>query len=347
MRYIPVENVEIGMAIGQDIFDGEGRLVLAKHLILNEEYIAGLRELGFQGVYIDDDFTEDIRIEEVLRPEIKREAVKMVHELFLTDIKEPTSQEELARIVIEVVKDVMNNGDVMCNMLDLKTYDDYTYFHCVNVGVLATMIGVSYGLDEEDLCQLTTAAILHDVGKRFVDIDVLNAKRSLTEEERRIIVQHPKLGYEFLKEHYDFSSNVYTSVLQHHEWYNGEGYPLRRSGNDIPLYARIIKLADVYDALTSKRPYHEPYSPSEAVEYLMGNAGAEFDPDLVNIFLKKIAAYPVGCEVELSDGRKAIVMENYEDFILRPKVKVIPTGENINLKEDAEARSITVVELLV
>lgn len=93
-----------------------------------------------------------------------------------------------------------------------------------------------------------------------------------------------------MKEHYDFHSNVYTSVLQHHEWYNGEGYPLRRSGNDIPLYARILKLAD---------------------------------------------------------GRKAIVMENYEDFILRPKIKVIPTGEIINLKEDAEARSITVVELLV
>lgn len=345
MRYIPIENVEAGMAVGQDIFDGEGRLVLAKHLILNGEYIERLQEFGFPGVYIDDAFTEDIRIEEVLRPEIKREALKMVHDLFVADIKDPTEQEELQKIVEEVLTNVMNNGDVMCNMLDLKTYDDYTYFHCVNVGVLSVMIGVSYGLEESELYQLTTAAILHDVGKRFVEIDVLNAKRGLSEEERRLIVQHPKLGYEFLKEHYDFSSDVYNSVLHHHEWYNGEGYPLRRSGNDIPLYARIIKLADVYDALTSKRPYHEPYSPSEAVEYLMGNTGAEFDPELVNIFLRKIAAYPVGCEVQLSDGRTAVVMENYEDFILRPKIKVVPTGEIIDLKEDAAARSITVVAL--
>lgn len=347
MRYVPIEKLNAGMAVGQDIYDGEGRLVLAKHLMLNEEYIRGLVELGFPGAYIDDDFTEDIVIAEVLRPEVKKEAVRLVHDLFLTDVKEPTSQEEIQRVIMAVVQDVMNNGDVMCNMLDLKTYDDYTYFHCVNVAVLSTMIGVSYGLDEDELCQLATAAILHDVGKRFVEIDVLNAKRALTEEERRLIVQHPKLGYEFLKDNYEFVSNVYTSVLQHHEWYNGEGYPLRRSGNDIPLYARIIKMTDVYDALTSKRPYHAPYSPSEAVEYLMGNTGVEFDPDLVNIFLRKIAAYPVGCEVALSDGRTAIVMENYEEFILRPKVKVIPTGEIVNLKDDAEARSITITELLI
>lgn len=347
MRYVPTEKLNTGMAVGQDIYDGSGRLLLAKHLILNDEYIKGLVEMEFPGIYIDDEFTEDIQIEQVLRPEVKAEALKMVHDLFLTDVKEPVAQGKLQKVVMDVITDVMNNGDVMCNMLDLKTYDDYTYFHCVNVGVLSAMIGTSCNMTEYDMSVLTTAAILHDVGKRFVDIDVLNAKRKLTEEERRIIIQHPKLGYEFLKDHYEFPSYVYTSVLQHHEWYNGEGYPLRRSGNDIPLYARIIKLTDVYDALTSKRPYHEAVSPSEAVEYLMGNAGVEFDPDLVNIFLKKIAAYPVGCEVALSDGRTAIVMENYEDFILRPKVKVIPTGEIIDLKEDADARNITILELLI
>lgn len=347
MRYKPTISLQPGMALGQDIYDGEGRLVLAKHVILNEEYIEGLNTLGFPGIYIDDEFSEDILVPEVLRPEVKREALKLVHELFLTDVAKPTGQKDLQSVVTNVINDVMNNGDVMCNMLDIKTYDDYTYFHSVNVAVLSAMIGASCSMTEYDINILTTAAILHDVGKRFVDVEVLNAKRGLTEEERRIIVQHPKLGYEFLKDHYEFPSYVYTSVLQHHEWYNGEGYPLRRSGNDIPLYARIIKLTDVYDALTSKRPYHSAFSPSEAVEYLMGNAGVEFDPDLVNVFLKKIAAYPMGCEVSLSDGRTAIVVENYEDFILRPKIKMIPDGEIVDLKNDPEARNITILELLM
>ncbi len=347
MRYVPIAKLSTGMAVGQDIFDGEGRLILAKHMILNHDYIKGLTELKFPGIYIDDEFTEDIRVEQILRPEVKQEALRMVHDLFMADVKEPTAQEELQRVVMGIITDVMNNGDVMCNMLDIKTYDDYTYFHCVNVAVLSAMIGTGYCLSEEDMKILTMAAILHDVGKRFVDIDVLNAKRRLTEEEHRIIVQHPKLGYEFLKDHYDFSSYVYSSVLQHHEWYNGEGYPLRRSGDDIPVYARIIKLADVYDALTSNRPYHTACSPSEAVEYLMGSAGVEFDPDMVNIFLQKIAVYPIGCEVRLSDGRTAVVVENYKEFVLRPRVKIIPSGEVIDLKEDAEARNITILDLLI
>lgn len=347
MRYIPIEKIETGMAVGQDICDGEGRLILAKHLILNDEYIKRLAEMGYPGVYVDDEFTEDIQIETVLRPEVKREALKMVHDLFLTDVENPISQAELQRAVMNVVTDIMNNGDVMCNMLDLKTHDDYTYFHCVNVGVLSAVIGASCGMSEQELGILAMVGILHDVGKRFVELDVLNAKRKLTEEERRIIIQHPKLGYEFLKNHYDFPSAVYTSVLQHHEWYNGEGYPLRRSGTDIPLYARIIKMTDVYDALTSDRPYHNAVSPSEAVEYMMGASGAEFDPALVEIFLRKIAVYPVGCEVALSDGRNAIVVENYEDFILRPRIKIIPSGELIDLKNDVNARNITILELLI
>jgi HD-GYP domain-containing protein (c-di-GMP phosphodiesterase class II) len=185
------------------------------------------------------------------------------------------------------------------------------------------------------------------VGKRFVEEDVLNVRRALTEVERIMIVQHPKLGYDFLKENFDFLPEVYDSVLEHHEWYNGCGYPLRRSGYDISYYARIIKVADVFDALTSKLPYHEPVSPSEAVEYIMANAGAEFDPELVDVFMRKIAVYPVGCEVSLSDGRTAVVMENYKEFILRPKVKIIPTGEVIDLKSDDAARNLTILELNV
>ena len=347
MRYMPMAKVETGMALGQDIYNGEGRLILGRHVILNNDNLQELLSLGFPAIYIDDEFTEDLMVTEVIRPEVKREALKMVHDLFLDNKNLPMEQHNLQEVVIDVMEEVLNNGDVMCNMLDIKTYDDYVYFHSVNVAVLSTMIGAACNMNKEELDILTTAALLHDVGKRFVEEDVLNVKRALTEEERIMIVQHPKLGYDFLVENFDFLPEVYDSVLEHHEWYNGCGYPLRRSGSEIPIYARIIKLADVYDALTSKLPYHEAVPPSEAVEYIMANAGAEFDPELVDVFMRKIAVYPEGCEVRLSDGRTAVVMENYKEFILRPKVKVIPTGEIINLKSDNEARSLTILELNV
>ena len=347
MRYLMVGKLEPGMCVGQDIYDAEGNLILEKQQILEEGYIDRLNIKGVPGIYVEDELSKDIEIHPVLRPEVKRQALKLIHDLFVREIANPISQETLLSVVRDVIADIRAYGSEMCNVLDMKVYDNYTYFHCVNVAVLSGVLAIENGIPEEELENLITAALLHDVGKRFVESDVLNAKRRLTEEERRLIVQHPKLGYEFLKDHYDFEPEIYDSVLLHHEWYNGEGYPLRRSGDDIPFYARIIKVADVYDALTSRRPYHAPESPVKAVEYITGSSGVEFDPELVEIFNQKIAVYPAGCEVRLSDGRIAVVMKNYEDAIMSPRIKVVTTGEVIDLKEDAEAHDITILELLI
>lgn len=348
MRYLPILEVKEGMALGQHIYDGEGHMLLAKHQILNKEYIANLKIMGYPGVYIDDDFSEDIEVEEVIKPEIKSRALKIVHSIFMEEEGAEASKEwRIRRLVTEVVENILNNGDVMYNMMDLKNYDGYTFFHSVNVAVLSAILGARYGLDEYELRILTTAALLHDIGKKFLDINVLNAKRALTEAENEIVKQHSKLGYEFLREHYSFSSEVCLAVLQHHESYDGSGYPQRVSGEEISLNARIIKLADVYDAMTTKRPYRDALSPSDATEYIMAMCGAEFDPKLVELFLKWVAVYPVGCKVLLSDGRKAVVTQNFQNFVLRPVVKVVGTEELLNLNQDRNARNITIVRLAI
>lgn len=350
MRYFPMKNVSPGMVLGQDLYDGQGRLLIAKHVIMSAEYIESLTRMGFSGIYVDDEFTDGIEIQEIISPEVRRETVKGIRDFFMeSNYNESAAADEarLKKMVINVVEDILSNGDVMCNMVDLKDYDDYTYFHCVNVAVLSAMMGVQYGMNRQELTTLTTAALLHDIGKKFVSIDVLNAPRKLTKEEMQLMTEHPRFGFEFLRETYNFPSRVYLGVLEHHEWYNGEGYPLGKQGKEIAVEARIIKIADVYDAMTSKRPYHDPMQPSEIVEYIMGRSGMEFDPEMVGVFLNKIAVYPIGCEVELSNGQHGVVVENFRDFVLRPRVKIMETGESINLMSDESARSITITKLLI
>lgn len=350
MRYLSTSKLSPGMALGQDIYDGAGRLLLAKHLLLNEEYISNLEFLGFPGIYIDDEFTQGIEIQQVISPQIRSRALKMVHDLFSFDAgEEETSVEEvkIRRIVESVVECVLRNGDVMCNMMDIKNYDDYIYYHSINVGILSVMLGARYGLSQEELCQLATAAFLHDVGKRFIKLDMVNEEWLLQGQDREVFMSHPKLGAEFLRSSYQFSSQVYEGILEHHEYYNGSGYPLEKAGEDIALFARIICLTNSYDALTSGRTSEGTQSPSEAMEYLMAMAGIRYDPNLVNIFMRKLATYPVGCEVELSNGQHAIIAKNFENFPLRPLVKVIETGEMMNLRDDVDARSVLVGKMIM
>lgn len=341
MRYLPTSKLIPGMALGQDIYDGAGRLLLAKHLLLNAEYISHLEFLGFPGVYIDDDFTRGIEIQEVLSPQIRSAALGMVHELFTftADGAEPSVEEiRIQKTVENVVECIVRNGDVMCNLIDIKNYDDYIYYHSIQVGVLSIIVGLRYGLQQEELCKLATAAFLHDIGKSFIDLE---------EQDIEVYKSHPKLGAEYLRSAYHFSSDVYAGILEHHECYNGEGYPLNKAGNGIHLYARIIKLTDSYDAMASRRKGREMLTPSEVLEHLMALAGIEYDPNLVNILTRKVAAYPVGCEVELSNGQHAVVAQNFEDFPLRPLVKIIETGDMRNFRDDAEVRSVTLGRIVL
>lgn len=350
MRYMPTSKLVPGMVLGQDIYDGSGRHLLSRHLILSAEYISNLEFLGFPGIYIDDEFTRGIEIQEILTPQIRCQALNLIHDLFTFDVDDrdlPVSEVKLRMTIENVVDDILNNGDIMCNMMDIRDYDDYIYYHSVNVGAFSVMIGARYGLEREQLFDLMTAAMLHDIGKRFIDPEIINGKWPLEGEARECWKRHPKLGSEFLKSSYNFHPSVYKGVLMHHEWYNGDGYPTGNEGEHIPLFARIIKLADCYDSMASKRPQRKTMSPSDAVEYLMAMAGAEFDPKLVDIFIRKIAVYPVGCEVELSNGQHAVVAKNFHDFALRPLVKVVETGEMLNLRDDPLGRSITIGKTLM
>lgn len=350
MRYIASTQLVEGMTLGQDIYDGQGRLLISRYSELKQSAIDDLLRAGTPGVYIEDEFSKDIQIQEVVSPEIRRNALKAVHDMFTTSTEGSIAggeEQRMKQIISDLVDQLLNNEEIMYNMLEIKDYDDYTYYHSVNVAILSSMIGMQMGISKEQLAELMTAAMLHDIGKTFVDTSLLSARRKLREEEWLEMRRHPMYGYEYIHQNFNFSSFVDCAILEHHENFDGTGYPMGLRGNDIHLYARIIKAADVYDGMTSSRPYHDPMLPGEVIEYLMAHVGTEFDSQVVTVMLERLCVYPVGCEVVLSNGEHALVVENHVGFILRPTIKLLSDGRVINLMSDRDARSITIVKLLL
>ena len=348
MRYLPVNQLKEGMLLGQELQDINGQMLLKRHTKLTKENISYISFLEVEGIYIDDDISKDVEIKEVIEPEVKKASLQLVSKMF-GELEGGTAEkkDEILENVKKVVDNVLSNRDVVYNMMEVRTYDNYTYFHSVNVGILSGVIGAKLGLSEEELKYAVTAGFLHDIGKVFIDDEVLNAPRRLSEEERIRMMDHPREGYEFLMEHYDLPREVLMGVYEHHEWYDGGGYPCRKTGKETGIISRILKAADVYDAMTSKRSYHDPYLPSEVMEYIMGRSGMEFDPEVVKTMVWELCVYPVGCEVVLSNGEHALVLENHKGYSLRPTVKLIQSGRIIDLTSDRNAWNLTIVKLMV
>jgi HD-GYP domain-containing protein (c-di-GMP phosphodiesterase class II) len=341
------------MITGKKLFGRNGEMILNSGAVLSNYYIDRLRELGYGGLYIDDELSRDIEIVELISDELRMKAVKAVKEIFSGMEKQSSGIEDslqsISNVVGSIIDDVLSSKETMINMLDLKTFDDYTYLHSTNVAVLAVTLGISMNFNKVELQRLGLASILHDIGKVFIPKIVLNKPGRLTEEEALLVQTHSNKGYEYLKGHFDFPIASYQGILQHHEKFDGTGYPIKLEGQNIHLYGRVIAVADVYDALTSNRPYREALLPSEALEYIMANGGKHFDPAVVDFFRKKISPYPVGLTVRLSNNTTGIVCENYPNFGLRPRIKIIRhvkehvTPYYVDLKNDPNTRNITIV----
>ena len=167
----------------------------------------------------------------------------------------------------------------------LEEKDPYTQAHSSRVMTIAEVIADEMGIDEDDLGKISQAAALHDVGKIGVPDEILTKPSKLTEEEIAIVRQHPQIAAQMLSRLL-YPTDCVRLVYHHHEWFNGEGYPERNAGEEIPLGSRVIAVADAFDAMTSDRPYREAISPEEAERELLGCSGSQFDPEVVRALTK-------------------------------------------------------------
>jgi len=338
VRLIPLSVIREGVFLAQTLYNSNGKVLLVKGTKLTYKYIEKIKEHGFYSIYIFDEYSEQ-ELDDVIKPEVRRRAIDTVQSIYnnfitIEDLsinqfkKEKISNEnsmnfsQIQQMAKVIVDDIFSQPQLLISLVDIKSLDTYTFNHSVNVGILALTLGIAYGLNRNDLYDLTLGCMLHDVGKIFVPNEILNKRGKLNDDEYKIIQEHCEKGFAYLRENTDLGPRVRIISLQHQERYDGSGYPQGLKGDQINTLAQIASIADVYDALTSDRPYRKSLSPHEAVEYLMGAGGTHFNMKMIRSFLQKIIPFPVGTVVRLSNGFIGTVEKINQEMLLRPTIKI-------------------------
>lgn len=353
MRLVPIQCVKENFKLARDIYDNDGKLLLKSGTTLKNSVIKKVKNLNIFSMYVIDEYSENI-IEELIGPEIRQKAIKAIKDNYgmlvegsskesnnIMDIKE----EEFQSIVYtarQLVEEILSRKDVMLNVVDIKNLSNYVYQHSVNVAIISLIIGIKLDLHKFDLLDLCVGALLHDFGMVFVPREILKKEDNLNKDEYEIVKKHTRMGYEYLSESFEIPLSSILVSLQHHEKIGGQGYPNGVPGDNISKFAKIVAIADTYDALTSDRPYRKAMSPNEALEYIMANGGIQFDYKLVKLFSNVVVPYPKGTMVKLTNNEVGIVSKLDHNVPLRPQIKILYSkdkgriNKEINLKKEID-----------
>lgn len=333
MRRIYINEVKPGMIIARSIYSSEGRILLQTGIVLNDQYIARLEELGINSIYIRDElFGEIEKFSDVVSEETRIETIKIIKENFIyLEHDRKLNIRAVKKVVDNIIDELLANINVLVNLTDIRTFDDYTFAHSVNVCILSIMTGITMGYNDLKLKELGVGALLHDIGKTKVDKDILNKPGDLTREEFDEVKRHTIYGFEILRRYEDVSLLSAHVALQHHERWDGHGYPRTLSGEDIHEYARIVAVADVYDALLADRPYRASYSVNQTLTILNRMKNMYLDPRCVTALVTNIAVYPIGSIVQVNTGDIGIVVDVNKEQPTRPIIKIVYDANNRKL----------------
>lgn len=363
-RFISVRLLKPDMIIDQAVKDKLGRSLIARGAKLEDYQIDALQKMGVNGVYIregeedPEEEKKEVEIPKPVREKIEKLTVEDKSKVKLTEsVKKRVSEgmqyiysnvesEHLAEtadsIAVDLMKSIEENDAIAVDIGMLKVSDEYTFKHSVDVATIGMVIASKYGMTKKQVHDIGIVGLLHDIGKSKIPNEVLNKAGKLTDEEFAIMRQHPVIGYHILQEKKNVSKEIMEGVLEHHEKINGKGYPIGLSGEKINPYAKVIAVADIYDALVTERPYKKPMTQRDAVEMIMAMTD-EIEINAMKSFLNSVILYPVGSTVQLSNGETAKVVENNMQYILRPKVVGLKTGKVYDLAEDLKCASIIIL----
>ncbi|MBQ0138484.1 MAG: HD-GYP domain-containing protein [Kurthia sp.] len=339
MRLISTKSLRAGMVIGSTIWNNAGTPLLQEGMQVTERIIIRLQKLNIHYVYVEDLISKDIEIIETIPPKVRHDAVKKIEESF-KNMKNPANKEQMtycldvqSKQFISIIDDLMNyifeSNEIVTVLSDAFIYDEYIYQHSLQVTIYSISIARKMGYNSEEIRQIGIGAMLHDVGKMLIPYEILNKPGRLTSEEFEIMKNHARYGFDLLRSLHTISLLSAHCAFQHHERLDGSGYPRGLIDFEIHPYAKIIAVADVFDAVTSNRVYRNKMLPSEGIEIIREGSGTLYDERVVNAFQKTITIYTNGTVLLLDDGRRGIVFKQNQNYPERPWLRIFEEDKQL------------------
>jgi len=335
-------------------------LYMADEVIASEAAVKRIIEAGYHDVYIDPQRSEtpvqppapmatDKSLAESVDTPSNKPKVSLEEELlsatgvhddsvnyvrnFMHDMRSGKLDMEPAGDIIERITDSLDrNADALTSLCRLRRTDSYTYMHCVNVAVLTALYARNEGKSREQVSVCALAGLFHDLGKSMVSPTILNAPRKLTDAERRAMNEHTTKGYEQLKSVPGVRPEVLLGAWHHHEKFNGAGYPQGLSGKDISEIGFMVGVADIYDALTSKRVYKEAMFPHRALGIMYEMRDKDLPTETLVHFIRMMGVYPLGSVVEMNDGSRGVVSMSNSEQPIKPVVTLVRDPQGRDMK---------------
>jgi HD-GYP domain-containing protein (c-di-GMP phosphodiesterase class II) len=379
MLKLPTDVLQPGMVLARTIVDERGNLLLRQGIPLSQEYITKLKSRGFSSIYIADSDTDDIVVEDVISEELRHKAQSTLTKVFdfarnmaaeFADADSETLVEalrdpsvgtalrshagfhELEDSVATILSEIIET-DMLAGISQIRSHDDLTYSHSVNVTVTALMIGKRLYLNRRDLKRLGAGCMLHDIGKIFIPPDSLHIENGQLPSPADVpnLREHPRLGYELLKARNPHAVMTNHVALEHHERQDGRGYPrgmhgtnkIERSSydrNNILLIAEIASIADVYDILTIDKPDRPGLPPKQIADTMRYLSGSFLNREIVELFLSMLPTLPTGIDIIVRTGR----FVGFKGIVAQANLRE-PDRPRIRLLKNAKGDRITPIEL--
>ncbi|MEL3962122.1 HD-GYP domain-containing protein [Lysinibacillus endophyticus] len=338
MRLISINVLTTGMVIGRTIWNEAGHPLLQKNVVVSDSIIERLKQLGIQYLYIEDEISNGIEIEETVSHAKRMKAVKQITESFdkvkgLNSYSASIILDQQSKVIGNLVDDLLNsvtkNEDLLTILTDTLIYDEYIYQHSFQVTLYSLAIAKELGYTYGDLKTIGMGALLHDVGKMAIPTEILLKPSKLTDEEYETMKKHARFGFDILRNLHTVSLLVAHCAFQHHERLDGSGYPRGLVNDEIHPYAKIIAVADVFDAVTSNRVYRKKMLPHQGIKIIDSANGTLFDSRVVEALKRCIVHYPNGTIVLLSDGRRGVVAKQNSENSALPHVRIFEENNKL------------------
>lgn len=291
MRLINIKKATSTMLLAKPIYQKNGsNILLNKGCSDLTIYKDKLTQLGIHYAYIEDAVPAEILLNDAIQKKTRNKSKKIVKETINNvALGQDINIRQIKNVVEKMINDILKSKNILISLSEIRTVDEYTFSHSVDVAVLALILGKALHYSHKQLQKLGVGALLHDIGKAKLPSEIINKPGKLTAEEFLAIKDHPRLGFDAVKHNWGIGPLSRTIILSHHEKIDGTGYPRQVKGKSIHEFAKIVAICDVFDALTADRCYSPKWPVQQAIDYLIENAGTHFDKDLTEKFIAHIA----------------------------------------------------------